>query len=558
MDYNSYLSQIVAFNSDKKVVALREKFNRPSFFEIISKARSETIYSAFLKWLFQENIEDSTCSPLAYLLDVLVRRSEEQAVQTILKNDAKLKRCVVTRKLSIESPKVETEKSVSVLAQSVANMPNSNRELEKIAAKSKDRIDLFVECGIKCSDIEAQKLQIIIENKIDSNEGRAKKNETTGVEKYDKASQTTRYYLGTNICDKGILQLYVYLTPNEPSNADIDEHYIQISYQDIVDGILMPMLSSSSLPSRNRFFLEEFLNQLMYTSVDNKIMRSSIAIGTEYSEELSSIWEKYNQLLLDAAVVAAESELWKIGDHYYDHRPKNEVLSFLNEKNIKDDNIVNGRWKPNTHFAKIQDIAKLYGLDVIEVSLDVGEDCQNLLSSFWDENRRFLTTVINGMKKDERVKVEALLTEVSKRDTTKYNVYYNDKMLNEKPLGKAETAFCIVNKWVELKDKKVTLQDLRNAFPINYNPYYAQGKWFRYLFYDRDGENSIIYDGTEGNHQKPTSNWDFDSKGRYDICTEGGKVIFLKMWRKSCLEHFIKKVTDAKLFEGTINVVPVD
>lgn len=53
MDYHSYLSQIIAFNSDKDVVVLREKFNRPSFFEIISKARSETTYSAFLKWLFE-------------------------------------------------------------------------------------------------------------------------------------------------------------------------------------------------------------------------------------------------------------------------------------------------------------------------------------------------------------------------------------------------------------------------------------------------------------------------------------------------------------------------
>ena len=79
MDYNQYLDQIIAFNSDKKVVALREKFNKASFFEIISKERSETTYSAFLKWLFSENATaEDTCSPLAFLLDILVRRCEEQ------------------------------------------------------------------------------------------------------------------------------------------------------------------------------------------------------------------------------------------------------------------------------------------------------------------------------------------------------------------------------------------------------------------------------------------------------------------------------------------------
>ena len=32
MTYNDYLKQIIAFNSDKDIIALREKFNKPSFF----------------------------------------------------------------------------------------------------------------------------------------------------------------------------------------------------------------------------------------------------------------------------------------------------------------------------------------------------------------------------------------------------------------------------------------------------------------------------------------------------------------------------------------------
>lgn len=52
-DYQYYLNKIVEFNSDKELIALQEQYDEPSFFEIISKTRSETIYSSFLKWLFE-------------------------------------------------------------------------------------------------------------------------------------------------------------------------------------------------------------------------------------------------------------------------------------------------------------------------------------------------------------------------------------------------------------------------------------------------------------------------------------------------------------------------
>lgn len=199
MMYNDYLKQIIDFNGDKNVIALREKFNRPSFFEIISKERSETTYSAFLKWLFQQNnLDKDACAPLALLLDVLVRRSEEQKdyVDTVLSNEI-VKRSIVTRTLNIQSVKVETEKYVSNLAQAIVDTPNKivgelyEYDLKKIAAKSKDRIDLFVDCEIDCEDLKVKHLQIVVENKIDSVEGgRKSEKNTIGIERYDKATQT--------------------------------------------------------------------------------------------------------------------------------------------------------------------------------------------------------------------------------------------------------------------------------------------------------------------------------------------------------------------------------
>ena len=52
---HDYQEMMIKFNSDKDIIALREKYKEPTFFEIISKQRSETTYSSFLEWLFQSS-----------------------------------------------------------------------------------------------------------------------------------------------------------------------------------------------------------------------------------------------------------------------------------------------------------------------------------------------------------------------------------------------------------------------------------------------------------------------------------------------------------------------
>ena len=73
MEYKEYLNQIIRFNGDKDLLLMREKYNDPSFFEIISKERSETTFSSFLKWLFSINVSLDSASPVMMLLDILVR-----------------------------------------------------------------------------------------------------------------------------------------------------------------------------------------------------------------------------------------------------------------------------------------------------------------------------------------------------------------------------------------------------------------------------------------------------------------------------------------------------
>lgn len=580
MTYNNYFKQIIAFNSDKDIITLREKFNKPSFFEIISKERSETTYSSFLKWLLQENcLDEEACTPLSLLLDVLVRRSEEQKdqINSILSDEC-IKRSIVTRNLNIKSVKVETEKLVSSLVEDILAKPYStfyvsylgrlpDDDLRKIAAKSRDRIDLFVDCEVESESFSAKHLQIIIENKIDSVEGGKKQSKVTGVKDYDDASQTERYYLATKFStvDSGkvydgrdTLQLYVYLTPQVPKpDACTDKHFIQISYQDIVDCILIPMLASSSLSVRSRFFLEEFLNQLVFPSLDGTTMHPSIASSEQYAEEFSQIWIKYQPLLTNAAIAASETNLWKIDDTYYDHQPRKELLELLLDKGIQDDIIVNGEWKQNTRYSKMQELAEYNGIKVEMSNLCLDDNTQELLSSFWEKNKRLLTAIIKGMNADERKKTEALLTQLSKRDTTKYSAYYNNRLIGTN-LGKAQTAFCIVKLWAERQKadgKDVTLEILNKTIPRAYNPYYENGKWFKDLFYEVGA--TPMYDGEKADGPVQ-GNWDFDTKGRFNIeTTDGKKVTMLKMWRKDGLEHLIEEVTKRKLFKGTLDIVPI-
>ena len=582
MTYNDYLKQIIAFNSDKDVIALREKFNKPSFFEIISKERSETTYSAFLKWLLQENsLDGETCNPLSLLLDVLVRRSEEQKGQIItVLSDESLKRSIVTRNLNIKSVKVETEKLVSGLAEAILAKPYSTSyvsyigilsddDLRKIAAKSKDRIDLFVDCAVESESLSAKRLQIIIENKIDSVEGKKKPSEVTGAKDYDDASQTKRYYLATKFStfDSGkaydgrdTLQLYVYLTPQVPkSEVCTDNHFIQISYQDIVDCVLTPMLSSSSLSPRSRFFIEEFLNQLVFPSLEGTTVHPSIAVGKEDSKELTNVWKNNQPLLTHAAIVASEANLWMIDDAYYDHQPRTELLELLLAKGVQSPDIIDGQWKPRMQYAKMKDLATQYGIKTCQVDMQLVDNTQELLASFWDKNKLLLSAFINGLEDEERRKTEALLSQSSKRDTTRYNVYYNDKKLNNIPLGKAMTAFCIINLWVSIQKsegKDVTIDVLNRTFPREYNPYYENAKCFKHLFYEVSDNYS--YDGEKADGPVQ-GNWDFDKKGRFNIETTDGKTVtLLKMWRKDSLENLIDMVNQMSLFKGTLDVVPAE
>jgi len=545
MEYKEYLNQIIRFNGDKDLLMMREKYNDPSFFEIISKERSETTFSSFLKWLFSINVSLDSASPVMMLLDILVRRSNMQQENTVLIPE-NLKTWIVSRKIKIQSLHVETEQPVSSLARDVFDdlCKNNKDEYKKgyetgwidypdfvnalqIASNSQDRIDLFIDCDIVDISGDNKKLQIIVENKIDSKEGGVKKyKDSTRLPKdYLDASQTKRYYLGTHRTDKNagdVYQLYVYLTPlpsaqlddfhhlEEEHSAELrdNEHFIQINYQDILDGIIVPLLHSTSLSSRSRFFLEEFKNELTYPNVEATGGTSFIAVSEDASAKISSKWEEYKTLITDSAIAAVQEQ-----------------------ENI----------------------------DIHQVNLS-DANTKDLLLSFWEENKLFLSALMHSLKPDDKKNIQCLLDSLAKRDTSKYMVYYNDRPVCNQPLNNAHTVWCIANLWVKLQQRTVSLEELNKVFPRRISHYYESGKWYKHLFVEKD---NCTFDGENGNKEKvPDDCWDIDRGVKYDILLTYPAMSFppkyatlLKMWRRDDTDSFIKHAMSIQEFKDKLSVV---
>lgn len=567
-----YQEMIIRFNSDKDIIALREKYKEPTFFEIISKQRSETTYSSFLKWMFQSSNTDlGTVSPILLLLDVLVARSKDNQIAEDIKTH------IITRNFKINSIEVETEKSVNSVATAL-DLNNNNSlyqwkedDIQNIIAKCQDRIDIFINCEIELNDKDnqAKKLQIVIENKIDSGESKGKGKETTGVAEYDKVSQTKRYYYATALKNReDVVQLYVYLAPAGSVECDLKDVYVQINYQDIVDGIILPMLASSTLSIRQRFFLEELKTELTFPSLESTKVRNSIANSGESIEYFKKIWKDYKVLILSAAICSIESDIWIWSGKYYPHRPSNKEL--LKRCLEIDEAKTRNKWSTKIEMETIRfgkkqkfefdEYLKELGLQSSSVRSTIEDP--DLLESFWDNNQRFLLAVMSGMngivEGNEKAVLETLLSDSSKRDTTKYRVYYNGKCLNkewlnDKGANNGETAWLIVKAWLEKKNEDgcpVDIEYLNKEFKAgDCNSYYSGRKWLKKLFYLYSEEGKYVADGND--HEGvivDAGGWDFyKPKNENDLKFQlklgnGTNVIMLKMWRKDDLRKLYNHV----------------
>lgn len=315
--------QILDFNNDFHVQSLRAKYNRPTFFELMSKGRSETVHSSFLSWLLQgdELNQQDINLPIISFLGILVRRDAQQ--NNLIPTS--LKKAIITRSIKINNVKALFEYPVKKLAFKKYNLSN-DENIQKITTKSQDRIDLLIDCDVQTVD-RYKKIQIILENKVSSLEGSSKKDSKTGCEEYDLSDKSSRYFMGAKCDDGETYQFFVYLTPLASQNLDDysnlsatqkcgkSDKYIQINYQDIADRIVTPLLWSDNISDRTGMLLEEYMDTLTIPALTNSDEEDAndvkkmlvMASKEEDRNQLLDVLNKYQDLIVKSVLIANPS-----------------------------------------------------------------------------------------------------------------------------------------------------------------------------------------------------------------------------------------------------------
>lgn len=509
--FSNIINKLKEFNKDLSIRSLRERYNSPSFFEMMSISRKENQHSAFIKWLLQGDdiFVNSKYSPLMGLLDIILERAAQQGKESEI--NPQVKNAILSRTLKINNINAICERCIGDL---------------NVIKQSKDRIDIHIICdvdGIK----DITQFEFVIENKIGSKEGDEKLKKITNDKKdpiisnYNDAKQTVRYVLGTsyNINDKPdninnhdqLQQFYVFLTPISNSKlsnyGDLDEdetcaskRFIHINYQDIVNYIIEPLLSSNNLSDRVKVFLNEYLNNLSMPCEDEADNIKNTIIMATYNEDIETIknfWKKYQNLVLYCAIMKkaliidgypSRQDLFNDYIKYYIKNKKNQknqcvnkyfsevqkgkmnsIKVTVNNHNYKVTNVSN----PNTKIERITELEELF------VLLDFFEQNQNLLLAAMK-----ILSDSDEKKPDSDINFEIVrdvynaLT--NPKDYTKYVMKVSgsyltakDKVKNPIRMNKRETVVSFIeNLGVEItKDNNSSNGNISMAF---FNDYFAR------------------------------------------------------------------------------------
>lgn len=300
-------TQILRFNNDPQVFALRTRYSQKTFLDIMSVARSENRHSAFLAWLLKG--DDFAVSPqdhpIVHLLDSIITRVGENEIDEDkivnsqnykINNYDQLKEIILTRDIkSIEIEEIKTEKSLGELC-----VDSSDKPLQGLPKL--DRIDVYIRFSVaRKTTSDKLKYEIIIENKIGSSEGGkptgkyAKPIEGEKIADAFCEPQTVRYFRACTHENRAHKptngSIFVYLTPDLEKDL-ASPYFIHVIYQDVLDRIIEPLLLPDvNTSDRIRLFLEEYISSLSLPAY-----------------EQSDDSEDNTQQIKDAIIMAVRSE----------------------------------------------------------------------------------------------------------------------------------------------------------------------------------------------------------------------------------------------------------
>ena len=163
MDNSEIRPLLTSFNLDPENDAVKAFFERDNIWKILDIQRYEPSHSAFLVWFFSQKISQSP--HLMYLLNLLVSKADERIISNGWNDTDDMKvfvNAILTGSYSIKTVSVFPE----VVINKLSKMPDS------------DRLDVFIRCALSIIDNSGNEqektLEIIIENKVDSSEGKEK------------------------------------------------------------------------------------------------------------------------------------------------------------------------------------------------------------------------------------------------------------------------------------------------------------------------------------------------------------------------------------------------
>lgn len=294
---------IISHNKDaqnRKMVAF---YDRKSTMEKMGIARSETAHSAFLANLLKSDnglgLEESA---IMWLLHILIEREDNAtAYNSTSPIPTDVKAAVLSQTLKYDIEEITTEKVIDDVAHSYfATQSQYNNK------RCDDRLDIYIK--LKVNGLSVKYLEIVIENKVLQDENGPKSKNSSG---YDSLFQTQRYYTACSYNKSSVTaQLFVFLTPDEVEEETKakDKHFIQISYQDVLDTIIIPQLDNNMLTSNERQELENYVDALNLPTLDIQAKKRIVMAMTEEARTDKQTYLKKNKELIINVIKAKEKE----------------------------------------------------------------------------------------------------------------------------------------------------------------------------------------------------------------------------------------------------------
>lgn len=232
---------------------LKNRYQTKSMMEILGVHRDENKHSDFLAWLFDSSSDHQLgVSPAEKLIELINKK-------------VKITKCTAKR---------------------------------EVAGKDRDRVDIILEI-----EAEPENIRVIFENKVNAPETRDK----------DGTGQTIRYHQEYSQKKDGFENVYIY-NRCDKSQLPRCEEFICITYQDIVDEIIEPLLQRPDLNSRTEFILKDYILTLEKpVNVEKQTDKIIMAMGKELKENLKKFLDENFDLFATAieTVTVANNDLEK-------------------------------------------------------------------------------------------------------------------------------------------------------------------------------------------------------------------------------------------------------